>query len=71
MCLLMNLQEFFKTDSSVDLGSIELLVAEDSLDGADISASVMHQGGHGVAEDVASSRLVDAGALDVSTTVFG
>ena len=46
-------------------------MAEDGLDGANVGSVVVHAGGHGVAEAVASFGLVDACRLDVATSVLG
>lgn len=71
MRLLMGLQEFFETDTRVDLRGVELGVPEDFLNGSDVRTGVVHESGHGVAEDVASAGFVDAGGFDVATAVFG
>jgi len=50
----------------VDLGAGQLGVAEHGLDVADVGAAFEHQGGHGVAEDMARTGLGDPRALHVT-----
>ena len=53
-----------QADPGVDLGRLELGVAEHLLDEADVGAALEHQRRHGVAEEMAAAGLVDAGGLD-------
>ena len=48
-------------DVGVDHGGLDILVAEQVLDGADVVAVLEQVGGEGVAQGVAGDALVDAG----------
>ena len=71
MRLGVSVEQLFEADTSVDLRGVELGVAQDGLNVSDICSRIVHQSGHGVAVDVAGSRFVDIGSLDVAATVFG
>ena len=64
-------EQLFQTDLGVDLSGVELGVAEDGLDGANVCSAVVHERGHGVPEDVAGSGLFNVGIFDVTTPVLG
>ncbi len=71
MGLTMRVEQLFETDASVDLCGVELLVTKDGLDRANVRAVVVHQRGHRVTEDVASSRFVYTSPLNVAAPVLG
>ena len=71
MSLAMCVEQLFQTDLSVNLSCVQFRVAKDGLNGADVCACVVHERGHGVTKDVASSGLFDVGTLDLSASVLG
>jgi len=53
-------------DLGVDRGRVEIVVAEDRLDEADVGTVLQHVGRHRVAEQVTGAGHFEAGALDVA-----
>ena len=49
----------------VEFGGVEVFVAEEFLDGAEVGSVVHHEGGDGVAEEMAGAFLFDACGLNV------
>ena len=60
----MDLLELFDGDMGVDLGRLELGVAERLLDEADVGAPFEDQRRHHVPEEVTGTLLLDAGGLE-------
>ena len=56
-----DLLEFVDLDVGVDGGGVEVFMAEQLLDVADVGASFEHVGGAGVAEEMASAASPEAG----------
>jgi hypothetical protein len=53
---------------SIDLGRLNVGVAEELLNEADIGAVLVHEGRHRVTENVACARFVEFGHRDVMTS---
>ena len=64
-------KQLLESDAGVDLSRIQPLVPENGLDGADVGTSIMHGGGHRMAEDVAGSRLGHACGSNVTPYILG
>ena len=58
-------------DVGVDLGRRELRMAQHLLEIPDVGAGIVHERGHGMAEDVHAPGLLDARGDDVLVQAFG
>ena len=67
----MCLKQLLQADTCVNLSGVEFFMAKDGLNRANVGSILVHQGGHGVTEDVTRSRFLDASGFDVTATVLG
>ena len=65
--LLVHLAEMVEGDVGVNLCGVELLVAKKGLKRSQVGSVLEHQSGSGVANHVATSTLLDANGVQVST----
>lgn len=61
----MDLLKLLDGEVGVEFGGVEVFVAEELLDGAEVGSVVHHEGGDGVAEEMAGAFLFDACGLNV------
>ena len=67
----MHLFQLLDADLGVVLRGAQLVVAEELLDEPDIRPAFEHQGGAGVAQQVARAALADVGGIDVVADELG
>lgn len=63
--IFVDLKEFLDGEVSVEFCGVEVFVAKELLDGAEIGPVVHHEGGYGVAKEVTGAFLFDSGILNV------